>query len=143
MTKKRKIAAFDIDGTVFRSSLLLELVEELIEEAVFPPKTRNAYKRELLRWLDRKGDYQEYVGKAVLVFARQLEGIPFSLGQKAAKRVIKEKQNRVYRYTRAMIADLKKKGYFLVAVSHSPKFIVGPFAKKLGFGKVYGSNTKT
>ena len=138
-TMKRKIAAFDIDGNVFRSSLLLELVEELIAEGVFPAQTRNAYERELLRWLDRKGDYEMYVDKVVSVFARQLKGIPFSVGQKAAAKVIKEKQNRTYRYTRDLIQALKRKGYFLVAISHSPKFIAGPFGKKLGFDKVYGS----
>lgn len=139
MRQKRKIAAFDIDGTVFRSSLLLELVEELVEEGVFPAKTRIAYEREYLRWLDRKGDYEVYVQKAVSVFARQVKGIPFAVGQRAARRVIAEKKNRVYRFTRDLIAKLKRKGYFLVAISHSPKFIVGPFAKGLGFGKIYGS----
>ncbi len=136
---KRKIAAFDIDGTVFRSSLLLELVEELIQEGVFPAKTRKAYEREYLRWLDRKGDYEVYVEKAVSVFARQVKGIPFSVGQKAAAKVIAEKRNRTYRYTRDLITRLKRKGYFLVAISHSPKFIAGPFGTKLGFHKVYGS----
>lgn len=32
----RKVAFFDIDGTVFRSSLLIELVNALIAEGVFP-----------------------------------------------------------------------------------------------------------
>jgi len=30
--KKRKVAIFDIDGTIFRSSLLVELLEALIAE---------------------------------------------------------------------------------------------------------------
>ena len=139
MADKRKIAAFDIDGTIFRSSLLLELVEELVAQGVFPAKTRKAYEREYLRWLDRKGDYEVYVEKAVSVFARQVKGIPFSVGDRAARKVIAEKKNRVYRYTRDLVRTLKKKGYFLVAISHSPKFIVGPFAEELGFEKVYGS----
>lgn len=139
MQRKKKIAAFDIDGTVFRSSLLLELVEELIAEGVFPRNTRKAYEKEYRRWLDRKGDYQIYVKKAVEAFAKGLKGVPYAVGEKAAKKIIKEKQHRLYRYSRALIGDLKKQGYFLVAISHSPKFIVGPFARKLGFGKVYGS----
>ncbi|MDO8523626.1 MAG: HAD-IB family hydrolase [bacterium] len=134
-----RIAAFDIDGTVFRSSLLLELVEELIAEGIFPASTRATYKRELLRWLDRKGDYEVYVQKVISVFARQIKGVKFSTGQKAAGKIISEKRNRVYRYTRDLISQLKKRDYFLVAVSHSPKFIVGPFGRKLGFDKVYGS----
>lgn len=139
MPKKRKIAAFDIDGTVFRSSLLLELVEELIKEGTFPAKTRGAYEREHLRWLDRKGDYEVYVRKAVSVFARQVKGMPFSAGSRAARKIIKEKKNRTYRYTRDLILALKRQGYFLVAISYSPKFIAGPFGEALGFDKIYGS----
>jgi len=33
---------------------------------------------------------------------------------------------------------LKKKNYYLLAISHSPQKIVKEFAKKLGFDKVYG-----
>ena len=36
------------------------------------------------------------------------------------------------------LKKLKKKGYYLLAISHSPKGIVDPFAKRLGFDKVYG-----
>jgi HAD superfamily hydrolase (TIGR01490 family) len=139
MKTARKIAAFDIDGTIFRSSLLLELVEELVQRGVFPATTRRAYERELLRWLDRKGDYDAYLGKVIAVFARQLKGIPYAVGARAAKKVIDEKENRVYRYTRDLVRTLKKRGYFLVAISHSPKFIAGPFGKELGFDKVYAS----
>ncbi|MBV9349401.1 MAG: HAD family phosphatase [Patescibacteria group bacterium] len=139
MRSKKKLAAFDIDGTVFRSSLLLELVEELVKEGIFPARTRAAYEREYVRWLDRKGEYGNYVEKAVMVFARQIQGIPYKVGEKAAKTVLLEKKDRVYRYTRDLISTLKKRGYFLIAVSHSPKFIVGPFAKSLGFDKAYGS----
>jgi len=32
----KKLAIFDIDGTIFRSSLTIELLESLIEEGVFP-----------------------------------------------------------------------------------------------------------
>lgn len=139
MAKKRAIAAFDIDGTVFRSSLLLELVEEFVEQGIFPAKTRGAYERELNRWLDRKGDYGRYVDKVVSVFAHQVKGISFAAGDAAAKKVIAEKRNRTYRYTRDLVQKLKRQGYLLVAISHSPKFIAGPFGKKLGFDKVYGS----
>ena len=37
MTKK-KVAVFDVDGTLFRSSLLIEIVETLIAAGVFPQK---------------------------------------------------------------------------------------------------------
>lgn len=140
---KRPVAAFDIDGTVFRSSLLIELVEHLIDKNVFPQAAREAYEAERRRWLDRKGDYDAYIQKVVQVFGRQLKGIPFGTVADAAGEVIEEKRDRVYRYTRDLIRDLKKAGYFLLAISHSPKFIVDGFGYETGFDKVYGTFYET
>ena len=50
---KQKVAFFDIDGTVFRSSLLIELVEKLIDEGVFPTQTKDGYVDAYRKWRDR------------------------------------------------------------------------------------------
>jgi len=138
MEQKRPVAVFDIDGTVFRSSLTLELVERLIDNGVFPKDTRSAYEDERIKWLDRKGDYQAYVQKVVDMFCRQIKGVSFESVANAAGEVIEEKKDRVYRYTRDLIKELKKDGYFLRAISHSPKFIADGFGFEAGFDKVYG-----
>lgn len=136
--KQKPVAVFDIDGTVFRSSLVLELIERLIERGIFPAATRNHYAREKERWLDRKGDYQEYVAKAVEAFFKEIKGAPFEEVANIAGEIIEEKKNRVYRYTRDLVQKLKKKGYFLLAISHSPRFIVDGFCFEMGFDKMYG-----
>ncbi len=135
----QKVAVFDIDGTVFRSSLLIELVERLVKEGVFPPETRAAYEVERVRWLDRKGDYPSYINKVVQVFAKQLKGVPYETVADIAGEVIEEQKDRVYRYTRDLIREVKKKKYFLLAISHSPKFIADGFCHEQGFDKVYGT----
>lgn len=135
---RRRVAAFDIDGTVFRSSLTLELVERLIEKNIFPREAREAYEEERTRWFNRKGDYQEYVNKVVEVFISQIKGIPYAAAADAAGEIIEEKKDRVYRYTRDLIRKLKKDRYFLLAISHSPKFIADGFGYEAGFDKVYG-----
>jgi FMN phosphatase YigB (HAD superfamily) len=33
---KKRVAFFDIDGTLFRSSLLIELVERMLDRGLFP-----------------------------------------------------------------------------------------------------------
>ena len=91
-----------------------------------------------MKWLDRKGDYQTYVMNAVGVFGKQLKGVPFEDVANAAGEVIEEKKDRVYRYTRDLIKDLKKQGYFLLAISHSPRFIAEGFGFEAGFDKTYG-----
>ncbi|HUY62423.1 MAG TPA: HAD-IB family hydrolase [Candidatus Paceibacterota bacterium] len=136
--EKRRVAVFDIDGTIFRSSLLIELVERLIEKDVFPPPARDVYEADRLKWLDRKGDYAAYIKSVVTAFEGQLKGVSFEAVANAAGEVIEERCDRVYRYTRDLAQDLKAKGYYLLAISHSPKFIVDGFGYEHGFDKVYG-----
>ena len=53
---KRKVAIFDVDGTIFRSSLLIQLVDKLIERGAFPSETEKVYEKARQKWLDREGD---------------------------------------------------------------------------------------
>ena len=41
----KKVAIFDVDGTIFRSSLLIEITNALIKEGLFPQKTENIFDR--------------------------------------------------------------------------------------------------
>jgi HAD superfamily hydrolase (TIGR01490 family) len=136
---KKKLAIFDIDGTIFRSSLLIEFVELCIREGVFDEKTSLAYRREHQAWLDRKGSYEDYIASVVQAFFTNLKGVHYHDFKRVADEVIALHKNRVYRFTRDLVKDLKKKGYYLAAISHSPKELVEPFAKHLGFNKVYGT----
>ncbi|QQG38326.1 MAG: HAD-IB family phosphatase [Candidatus Kaiserbacteria bacterium] len=138
MSKKRKVAVFDVDGTIFRSSLLIELVDRLIEESVFPKSAHREYGKEYEKWLNREGDYQEYILAVVRVFNTYLKGVHYGALADAAEVVVEEQWKRVYRYTRDLLKDLKKKDYFLLAVSHSPKTVLDKFCPRMGFDKAYG-----
>ncbi|MEK7076773.1 MAG: HAD-IB family phosphatase [Patescibacteria group bacterium] len=135
---KRKVAVFDIDGTFFRSSLLIEIVEALIRGKIFPERARRIYRREYENWQDRKGGYDKYITAVVGAFFKNIRGVRRSDFIRVARRTVSEHKNRVYRFTRDLIADLKKKGYYLLAISLSPKYVVEEFAKENGFDKVYG-----
>lgn len=137
MTDK-KVAVFDIDGTLFRSSLFLELVERLIEKGILPITMRHTYEDAYVGWLDRKGDYESYVRSVVESFIQNIKGVSFDEVSAIAGEVIEEKKHRLYRYTRDLVQQLKSKGYYLLAISHSPFFIVEGFGYELGFDKVYG-----
>lgn len=137
--KLKKVAIFDIDGTIFRSSLLIELVHVLIEQGSFPPGVKRHYEREEEAWLDRKGDYDAYIRSLVLAFIKHIKGVHFEDFEKATDTVIERYRHRVYRFTRDLIRTLKKKGYFLLAISHSPKGIIDRFCDEFGFDKAYGT----
>jgi len=134
----KKVAIFDIDGTIFRSSLLIEITEALIQEGVFSESVRNVYSKFHINWSDRKDSYENYVNSVVAAFMTNIKGVRREDFEKAIKKVIVSQQDHVYRYTRELVKDLKKKKYYLLAISHSPKEIVEEFCKNLGFDKAYG-----
>lgn len=133
-----KVAIFDIDGTIFRSSLLIELVDTLIEKEVFSIDVKGGYDKEYRKWLDREGGYEDYINAVVEVFIKNIKGVHYGVFSDASKEIIERQQKRVYRYTRDLIVKLKNEGYFLLAISQSPKTVVEGFCKNLGFDKVYG-----
>ncbi len=138
MKMRKKVAVFDIDGTIFRSSLLIELVEALIQEKIFPTRARTSYLRAHEAWVNRVGSYEDYIWAVIRTFEKHIKGVPEKKFLPVVRHANAFHKNRVYRYTRDLVKTLKKKGYFLLAISHSPKYIVEGFAKQLGFDKVYG-----
>ena len=136
--EKRKVAVFDVDGTIFRSSLFVELVEALMAKGVFPSAARKLYDREYRTWIEREGDYEAYIAAMVKAFRRNIKGIHYGEFKDIAREVANLKWKKSYRYTRDLTQDLKKRGYYLLAISHSPKTIIDYFCPKLGFDKAYG-----
>ncbi len=136
MDKPRKVAVFDIDGTIFRSSLLLELVEALIQAKVFSKYAQAHYLDTWEKWRDREGSYHDFIMSVVEAYKHYLKGVRRADVWKVAERVIEIQKKRTYQYTRDLVKKLKKTHY-LLAISHSPYEAVAPFAKSWGFEKVY------
>lgn len=138
MADKQRVAVFDVDGTIFRSSLLIQLAEKLIEKGAFPKDAGRVYERAQRKWLDREGDYDEYIQAVIAAFQKHLKGVHYSVLADAAEEVVELQWKHVYRYTRDLLKDLKARGYYLLSVSHSPKTILDKFCPRLGFNKSYG-----
>jgi HAD superfamily hydrolase (TIGR01490 family) len=134
----RKVAVFDIDGTIFRSSLLIELTEAFIQNGIFPISARKIYAKSYKNWLDRRDSYDKYIAGVVKSFDRHIKGVERAEFLAIAKKVVAFHQNRVYRHTRDLIKKLRARNYYLLAISKSPRDIVEEFCKKLGFDKIYG-----
>ncbi len=133
----KKLAVFDIDGTIFRSSLLLELVEALIAAKVFSKYAKAHYLDAWEKWRDREGSYNDFIMSVVSAYRQYIKGVRRADIWKVAERVIEMQKKRTYRYTRDLVKSLKAKNYFLLAISHSPYEAVAPFAKSWGFDKTY------
>lgn len=134
----QKVAFFDIDGTVFRSSLVIELVKKLIENGIFPKDVEEVYRNEYEAWRNREGDYEAYVSAVVKAFMTNIKGVFYGDLRDIGKLVVEDHSKLVYRYTRDLIEELKSQNYFLVAISQSPKSILDDFCTSYGFDKVYG-----
>ncbi len=134
--KQRRVAVFDIDGTIFRSSLLLELVEALIAAKVFSKYAQSHYLDTWEKWRDREGSYHDFIMSVVAAYQHYIKGVRRADVWKVAERVIEIQKKRTYQYTRDLVKKLKKTHY-LLAISHSPYEVVAPFAKSWGFEKVY------
>lgn len=134
----KPVAFFDIDGTVFRSSLLIELVESLIDSGIFPAEAGFEYESELQAWRAREGTYDSYIQAVVETFMNHIKGVHYGEFADVGRKVVEEQSKFVYRYTRDLIQSLKQEGYTVMAISQSPKTVLDEFCKNYGFDKVYG-----
>lgn len=136
---KAKLAVFDIDGTIFRSSLIIELVNLLVEKNIFPKGLSKEIEEEYVAWVNRQGSYDNYILKVVEVYMKYIKGTKEDVVKNAAKKIIDYQKNKVYIFTRELIKKLKKENYYLLAISGAPEIIVSEFAKTLEFDKYYGA----
>ncbi len=134
----QKVAFFDIDGTVFRSSLLIELVDSLIKAGHFPVEAQEEFREAHEAWWNREGDYEAYIDAVVKTFREHLQGVHYGDMADVGRQVVAVQRRRVYRYTRDLIKDLKADDYHIIAISQSPKTVLDDFCTQYGFDKVYG-----
>lgn len=134
----KPVAFFDIDGTVFRSSLLIELVEALVAEGVFPANVSDEYADSFEAWRNREGSYEDYINSVVQSYLLHIKGVFYGDLADIGRQVVAVQSKHVYRYTRDLINQLKQDNYFVVAISQSPKTILDDFCQRYGFDKVYG-----
>ena len=134
----QKVAFFDVDGTLFRTSLVVELVNTLIQEGIFPKEAEEDFFEQREKWHNREGEYKDYINAMLVTFGKYIKGVHYGEFADISRQVVIRKRHHVYRYTRDLITNLKAEGYFLVAISHSPKTVVDSFCLQYGFDKIYG-----
>lgn len=140
MNKKKKIAVFDIDGTIFRKNLHFELMNELSWMNVFPRSVRNQLVKLYTSWLDHKGTYESYRLALVELYEKSIKGCKKEDIERASNVVVSFHQNRTYIFAEELIKKLRKENYHIIAISGSPIEIVKEYnSKHLHFDKVFGS----
>ncbi len=138
-SNKKKLAIFDIDGTIFRKNLAFELIDELVWMKVFPRETRKKLIHLYARWLEHKGTYEEYRDAIVKLYQENLTGHSKEEILRASRAVIPFYKDRTYVYSNRLIEKFKKENYNIIAISGSPIEIVEEFNKHLQFDEVFGT----
>lgn len=138
MPKAKPIAVFDIDGTVFRSSLLIELNARLAALGVFPEQQRARVAKVREAWLDRKGSYADYIQLIIDLYAKDIAGVSVATVERVSRQMIAEQRHRVYVYTRDLIARLRGT-HTLIIISLSPLEVVQAFQKAYRFHLISGT----
>ncbi|WP_312694179.1 HAD family hydrolase [Caproiciproducens sp.] len=144
----KKVAAFfDIDGTISREGLISEMFKKMIKyELIDNSKWYNEVEPAFTRWDKRVGDYDIYLQKMVDIYTETVKNTNAFHIAYIAKKVIEQKGERVYTYSRERIKWHKEQGHVVIAISGSPIELVSEVSKMYGMddyrGTVYqvGSN---
>lgn len=127
-----KIAAFfDIDGTIYREGLITEVFKKIIKyELVDKEKWENEVKPAYISWDKRQGDYDTYLLKMVDIYMEAIIGTGEEHIKHIARKVIEQKGDRVYTFTRERIKWHKEQGHIVIAISGSPLELVKEMSEK-------------
>lgn len=133
-------AFFDIDGTLYRDSLLIEhfrklIKYELIDESQWSEHLQTTYNN----WDKRQGNYDDYMFEISDQYVSAITGLKKSDIDFASGQVIKLKADRVYKYTRSRIKWHKEQGHKVIFISGSPDYLVQRMAEKYNVDDNMGS----
>lgn len=127
----RTAAFFDIDGTITRDGLIIEMFKKMITyELIDKKKFYNEVEADFNRWDRRLGDYDTYLQKMVDIYSEAVVGINSFLVDHIAKKVVEQNGDRVYTYSRERIKWHRERGDMVIAVSGSPLELVREMSRK-------------
>jgi HAD superfamily hydrolase (TIGR01490 family) len=136
-----KIAAFfDIDGTISREGLISEMFKKMIKyELIDNSRWYREVEPAFLQWNKRLGDYDLYLQKMVDIYTETIKYTnPYHISY-IAKKVIEQKGERVYTYSRERIKWHKENGHTVIAISGSPSELVREMSAMYGMDDYRGT----
>lgn len=133
-------AFFDIDGTIYREGLITEVFKKMIKyELIDPSKWHYEVRPAFISWDKRQGDYDNYLQKMVDVYTEAVIGTSPVYMKYVAKRVIEQKGDRVYTFSREKIIWHKEQKHKVIAISGSPIELVSEMSGKYNMDDYRGT----
>src|SRR6056297_3297778 len=135
------IGAFlDIDGTLYRGSLMIQHFKKLIKYEILDPVIwHNQVKNTYHDWKKRSGYYEDYLEELAEIYINELKGMKISDLDFIQDQVINLSGDIVYRYTRYIVNYHLNHNHKVFFISGSPEFLVEKMAEKYGVTDYRGS----
>lgn len=124
-------AFFDIDGTIYRNSLMIEHFKKLIKyEFIDPAIWYNHVRATQEDWEKRYGDFEVYLEELADLYVNELIGVNKNHIDFIASQVVRLNGDKVYKYARDRIKYHKDNNHKVFFISGSPDFLVSKMAEK-------------
>ena len=141
------VAFFDIDGTIFRDSLMIAHFRKMREMQIINDYSwNNDIDFSEARWAKRRVNYDDFLNDISQAYITSLKGVSYEEVLFTAKQTIKSRADEVYRFTKERITYHKNNGHLVIFISGSPDFLVEQMAKiwkaDLAFGSIYKFENK-
>ncbi len=136
-----KFAVFDIDGTLIRWQLYHTVVDRLAKQKFLGAKADHELHDARMKWKRRETNegFSEYEKVLIRIFEEAVHTVPTNVFDEVTESVIEEYKDQVYTYTRDLIQTLRRKKYFLIAISGSHEELVQRIASHYKFDVAVGS----
>ncbi len=132
-------AVFDLDGTIFKFTVLEEYTKWLCAQAIFEPMPREVDQTKLVwKRANTEKNYNAHLKQLVLFFIAQIANKSVATLQEAANIVAAQQAHRQWEITRNIVEYLRAT-HNVMSISLMPEWLMKPFAEDLGFVAHIGS----
>ncbi len=137
---EKPVATFDVDGSLYRSNLLVDLTNQLVRQGSFQSGIIDQFRDAQIGWqVERhRESYVQYIDQLIGTYVQHLKGLSVDELNTAVKQVIRYSPGLMYVYGRELVRGLKDT-HQLVAISGSPVEVVRPFVQQLGIEDVHAT----
>lgn len=127
----RIAAFFDIDGTISREGLISQMFRKMIRyELIDASKWHEEVEPAFTEWDNRVGGYDHYLQKMVDIYSETVKNTEAYHIEYIARKVVEQRGERVYTYSRDRIRWHQEQGHLVIAISGSPTELVREMALK-------------
>lgn len=141
-TKPRSVAAFDLDGTLFREQLLILCIHECAARGLISQRAKREFEKLRRRHADRHISFPVYNQAIIDLFLDSIKGKKVGEFLKVARSLARKEHELVYFFSGALLATLRRT-HDCITITGALREIVSYLAPYLGFNAFYATELET